>query len=159
MDVMRQTSCFVVNPSTINNFADLFNCTPVGRASDLMMAPAYSFQLSWLGPDNLSLFNCWTSVVPAFQRWLAVEWWILMYMFAVLIPWWVEVLHADRTTSMCIWTTAEPRSRSVQRKTGLSPSVIYYWPFQGDASAVVYSIRQCPSAFCLSLTYCSIYLR
>ena len=73
MDVMRQTSCFVVNPSTINNFADLFNSTPVGRASDLMMAPAYSFQLSWLGPDNLSLFNCWTSVVPAFQRWLAVE--------------------------------------------------------------------------------------
>ena len=30
----------LVNPITVNNFADLFNCTPVGRASDLMMAPA-----------------------------------------------------------------------------------------------------------------------
>ena len=30
---------FVFNPITINNFASLFNCTPVGRASDSMMAP------------------------------------------------------------------------------------------------------------------------
>ena len=35
MNVMRQTACLVVNP-----IADLFNCTPVGRTSDLMMAPA-----------------------------------------------------------------------------------------------------------------------
>ena len=40
-----------------DNFADLFNCTLVGRASDLMMAPALSFQLSWLGPDDLSLIG------------------------------------------------------------------------------------------------------
>ena len=40
MNVMRQTACLVVNPITVNNSADLFNCTPVGRASDLMMAPA-----------------------------------------------------------------------------------------------------------------------
>ena len=40
MNVMRQTACLVVNPITVDNFADLFNCTPVGRASDLMMAPA-----------------------------------------------------------------------------------------------------------------------
>ena len=39
------------------------------------------------------------------------------------------------------------------------PPVIYYWPFQGDASVVVYSNCQCSSAFYLSLTYCSIYLR
>ena len=38
--VMRQTACLVVNQITVNNFADLFNCTPVGRASDLMVAPA-----------------------------------------------------------------------------------------------------------------------
>ena len=30
--------------------------------------------------------------------------------------------------------------------------------FQGDASVVGYSNCQCSSAFCLSLTYCSIYL-
>ena len=40
MNVMRQTACLVVNTITVINFADLFNCTPVGRVSDLMMAPA-----------------------------------------------------------------------------------------------------------------------
>ena len=40
MNDMRQTACFVVNLITVNNFADRFNCTPVDRASDLMMAPA-----------------------------------------------------------------------------------------------------------------------
>ena len=40
MNVMRQTACVVVNPITVNYCADLFNCTPVGLASDLMMAPA-----------------------------------------------------------------------------------------------------------------------
>ena len=54
MNVMRQTACLVVNPITVNNCADLFNYEPVGRASGLMMAPAQSFQLSWLGPDGLS---------------------------------------------------------------------------------------------------------
>ena len=55
MNVMRQTACLVVNPITVNNFAALFNCTPAGRASDLMMAPAWNFQWSWLGLDDLSL--------------------------------------------------------------------------------------------------------
>ena len=39
MDIMRQSACLVFNPVTVNNFASLFNCTPVGRASDSMMAP------------------------------------------------------------------------------------------------------------------------
>ena len=34
INMMRQSACF-----TVNNFASLFNCTPVGRASDSMMAP------------------------------------------------------------------------------------------------------------------------
>ena len=72
-------------------------------------------------------------------RLVSSQWWILIYIFAVLIHWWVEVLHAVRTTSMCIWTTSEPRVRFLQSKTGLSPQVIYYWIFQGDASVVVYS--------------------
>ena len=49
------------------------------------------------------------------------QWWILMYMFAVLIHWWVKVLHVDRTMSMCIWTTSEPRVKLLQWKTGLTP--------------------------------------
>ena len=36
---LRQSACLVFNPITVNNFASLFNCTPVGRASDSMMAP------------------------------------------------------------------------------------------------------------------------
>ena len=38
INIMRQSACLVVNPTTVNNFASLFNCTPVGRASDSMMA-------------------------------------------------------------------------------------------------------------------------
>ena len=39
MNVMRHTACLVINTVMANNFADPFNCTPVGRASDLMMLP------------------------------------------------------------------------------------------------------------------------
>ena len=39
INIMRQFACLVFNPITVNNFASLFNCTPVGRASDSMMAP------------------------------------------------------------------------------------------------------------------------
>ena len=37
MNVMRQTACLVVNPIAVNNFVDLFNCTPVDR---LLLASA-----------------------------------------------------------------------------------------------------------------------
>ena len=37
--VMRQSACLVFNPVNDDNFAAFFNCTPVGRASDSMMAP------------------------------------------------------------------------------------------------------------------------
>ena len=39
INIMRQSACLVFNPVTVNNFASLFNCTPVGRMSDSMMAP------------------------------------------------------------------------------------------------------------------------
>ena len=32
--VLQQTACLVVNPIKVNNFAYLFNCMTVGRASD-----------------------------------------------------------------------------------------------------------------------------
>ena len=34
LNVMRQSACLVINPITVNNFAALFNCTPVDRVSD-----------------------------------------------------------------------------------------------------------------------------
>ena len=33
INIMRQSACLEFNPITVNNFASLFNCTPVGRAS------------------------------------------------------------------------------------------------------------------------------
>ena len=39
LNVLRQSPCLVINPITIDNFGSFFNCTPVGRASDSMMAP------------------------------------------------------------------------------------------------------------------------
>ena len=39
INVLQQTACLVVNPITFGNFAFLFNCTPVGRASDSMTVP------------------------------------------------------------------------------------------------------------------------
>ena len=39
LNVMRQSACLVFNPIMIDNYAAFFNCTPVGRASDSMMAP------------------------------------------------------------------------------------------------------------------------
>ena len=34
INVMRQSVCLVTNPITVDSFAPLFNCTPVGRASE-----------------------------------------------------------------------------------------------------------------------------
>ena len=34
INVLQQTACLVVNPITVDNFAFLFNCMPVGPTSD-----------------------------------------------------------------------------------------------------------------------------
>ena len=39
LNVMRQSACLVFNPIMVDNYAAFFNCKPVGRASDSMMAP------------------------------------------------------------------------------------------------------------------------
>ena len=39
LNVMRQSACLAINPIMVYSFAALFNCTPVDRASDSMMAP------------------------------------------------------------------------------------------------------------------------
>ena len=36
--VMWQTACLVINPTAVDSYASLFNCTTAGRASDSMMA-------------------------------------------------------------------------------------------------------------------------
>ena len=39
LNVMRQSACLVINPITVDDYATLFNCTPVDQASDSIMAP------------------------------------------------------------------------------------------------------------------------
>ena len=39
INIMRQSDCLVFNPITVDNFASLFNCTPVCWASDSMIDP------------------------------------------------------------------------------------------------------------------------
>ena len=36
--VMQQISCLVINPTSVNSYDSLFNCTAAGRASDSMTA-------------------------------------------------------------------------------------------------------------------------
>ena len=56
INIMRQSACLVFNPITVNNFASLFNCTPVGRASDSVIAPRHkAIYFSWFGPDLFCL--------------------------------------------------------------------------------------------------------
>ena len=43
LNVLRQSVYLVINPMTADNFAALFNCMPVDRASDSMMAPTKSY--------------------------------------------------------------------------------------------------------------------
>ena len=39
LNVMQQSVCLVINQITVDGYAALFNCTPVDRASDSIMAP------------------------------------------------------------------------------------------------------------------------
>ena len=39
IDVMRWSACLVINPIKVDSFAPVYNCTPIGLASDSMMGP------------------------------------------------------------------------------------------------------------------------
>ena len=60
MNVIRQTECLVVNPVMVNNFTALFNCTPAGRTSDLLIAMNLKI--------STKLFGAWWSVFGRAQR-------------------------------------------------------------------------------------------
>ena len=55
LNVMRQSACLDFNPITVDNYAAFFNCTPVGRASDSMMAPTELFILVGFGRSFFSV--------------------------------------------------------------------------------------------------------
>ena len=78
LNVMRQSACLVINPITVDGYAARFNCTPVDRASDSMMARPKAIHFSWLGPElssvawstgaQLIIFFCFRFSVVLFDR-------------------------------------------------------------------------------------------
>ena len=78
LNVKRQSTCLVINPITFDNFAALFNCTPVDRASDSMMARPKAILFSRLGPELFRLL-----LGPPGLNWLSsfasdFQWWCLV---------------------------------------------------------------------------------
>ena len=63
-----------------------------------------------------------------------------IYLWFICFPWWsidgLENLRANQTT-VCFEPWQKTRVRLGSRKTGLSPPVFEYWPFQGGTSVVV----------------------
>ena len=55
LNVMRLYACLVINPITVDGYAALFNCKPVDRASDSVMARPKAIHFSWLGPEPSSV--------------------------------------------------------------------------------------------------------
>ena len=53
LNVMRQSACLSFNLIIVDNYAAFFNCLPVGRASDSMMARHKAILFSSLGPGFL----------------------------------------------------------------------------------------------------------
>ena len=72
-----------------------------------------------------------------------------IYLWFICFTWWsideLENLHADRTT-VCFEPWQKLRARLGARKTGLSPPVFLYWPFQGGTSVLV---PYCSCCLCL----------
>ena len=118
----------------------------------------------WLGPELFCLllgssrFNSWFSFVPVFQ-WCCstprgspgvgrntlflssphlcfIIVFICDLLFSVMIHWLVR--KPSRGPNNCMFEQwQKPRARFGSRKTGLSPLVFKYWPFQGGTSVVV----------------------
>ena len=56
VDVMRQSACLAIHPITVNNFAILCNCTPVGRGS--ILVPHGSSFIYYLYSCPLCFLSC-----------------------------------------------------------------------------------------------------
>ena len=167
---MRQSACLVFNPITVNNFASLFNW--VGCQTQWW--PRHkAIYFSWFGPELFCLllgppgFNCWFSSAPVFQ-WCSstpqgspgvgrntfmssphlcfIIVFICDLLFHVMIHWWVR--KPPRGPNNCMfWAMIEAEGELGACKTGLSPPVFLYWPFQGGTSVVV------PYCFCCLCLY------
>ena len=59
LNVMRKSACLVFNPITVNNYDSLFNCTPMGRASDY---DGLDLKLFICARWGWSFFVCWLAI-------------------------------------------------------------------------------------------------
>ena len=77
IDVLRQTACLVVDPIKVGNFAYLFGCATVDRASGWVAVPSWVWLGSsmdgwWLAPvsgclgSGLSWFDWWVLLLRIF---------------------------------------------------------------------------------------------
>ena len=99
MNVMRRTACLAINPIKVDNFAALFNWTPAGRASDVMMTPANKHSIKLVGAW-CSVFG-WAHLDFCYSS-LAVEWHILFhlgveYQFLCLLFWYISAIHMRKS--------------------------------------------------------------
>ena len=53
--MLLQSACLVIGPFTVNLFAALYNCMPVGRASYSIMASTNARHFRWLGSQQFRL--------------------------------------------------------------------------------------------------------
>ena len=124
---MRQSACLVFNPITVNNFASLFNCTPVNgsgvRLNDgpdiklfILVGLGRSFFVCCLSHRDSNvgflLLQCSSGVVRHYRDLqvsvatrfcrviiFASSWYLsVIYLFHVISIDELENLHADRTT-------------------------------------------------------------
>ena len=69
LNVMRQIACLVINLITVDNFAALFNCTPVKRASDSIVGwDRSSSSVVWSTRAQLMIFFSFRFPVVLFDR-------------------------------------------------------------------------------------------
>ena len=140
--VMRQTACLVINPTSVDSYALLFNCTTAGRASDSI--PRHKAFTSGLGLDVMSL--AWPTVVQLVVSFNSgLQWGISQeYSFFVSSQWsiWVCVFaeihwlseEAIMRTELFMYffvlrIISGPRVKFVQWKAFKPPGSVYYWPF------------------------------
>ena len=120
-----------------------------------MVAYALKFKITYL--NSLICFPNFGAVTPGISRCrsqhVSVESSSLLhhsiYLWFICFTWWsideLENLYVDRT-NVCFEPWQKQRARLGARKTGLSPPVFLYWPFQGGTSIVV---PYCSCCLCL----------
>ena len=87
-NVLQQTACLVVNPITVGNFAFLFNCTPVGRTSDM-----WRFRHKYLSIDDMVgawCFGCCQAHrgLPVGFLLLCIQFYLLLSPYLCFISFW-----------------------------------------------------------------------